>query len=81
LNFVDENDEVLLAGFGRKGRPRVIFLVCDSRLSRFLVLVSAHSGRRRRRSHVHRRSIHGQRLAGIIRRLKSGIIMKTMVYF
>lgn len=34
LNFVDENDEVLLSGFGRKERPRVIFRVCASRWSK-----------------------------------------------
>ena len=73
LNFVDENDEVLLAGFGTparsptpqtqvtnnypqvvRARRRVISPVCDSRLSRSLVSVSALCGRRRRRSLGHR---------------------------
>ena len=50
LNFVDENDEVLLSGFGRKGKakgdiPGVRFKV---------VKVSGVGGRRRRRSLDHK---------------------------
>merc|ERR1711974_152470 len=50
LNFVDENDEVLLAGFGRKGKAKGDFPVSVSRSSRSLVSVSLLCGRRRRRS-------------------------------
>ena len=37
LNFVDENDEVLLAGFGRRGKAKGIFQGLDSRLLKFPV--------------------------------------------
>merc|ERR1711943_81592 len=52
LNFLEENDEVLVAGSVALATPRVIFPVCVSRSPRCLVSVSWPSSRRRRRSRV-----------------------------
>merc|ERR1712146_151487 len=59
LNFVEENDEVLVAGFV-PATPRVIFPVCVSRSQRLLVSVCGLSSARRRRSLVHKLEGHTQ---------------------
>merc|ERR1711924_549674 len=60
LNFVEENDEVLVAGFGRSGHAKLTFPECVSRLQRLLVLVCGLSSVRRRRSHVHKLELNKQ---------------------
>merc|ERR1711924_432571 len=65
LNFLEENDEVLVAGFGRSGHAKVIFLVCVSRSLRCLVWVCWLSSRRRR-SLVHKRLTYATSI-GVVR--------------
>merc|ERR1711918_331223 len=54
LNFLEENDEVLVAGSVALATPRVTFPVCASRSPRCLVSASSPSSRRRRRSLAHK---------------------------
>merc|ERR1711924_155471 len=53
MSFIDENDDVLVAGFGRAGHAKGDFQVLDLRSSRLPVAVSMHFGLTKRKSQWH----------------------------
>merc|ERR1711924_114598 len=53
MSFIDENNEVLVAGFGRSGHSKGDFQVLDLRSSRLPVAVSMHFGLTKRKSQWH----------------------------